>query len=350
MMINAFKFILLSCLTLSWLWAEDAPVKMRPRIRVYDQSADLVPVIQPVVDTRASELDLDKRIRKDVGAPVSIENPISGVSFLPTLGSASVSNQSEKPEEGAGSWISQENFLLEEDMMPKEDLVLEAEKKEADNGEMEITDWQHLQKTMISDALVKKEVEMTDEEMEEFLAAEKQGETKPEASGGLEMEALAPLENLNRPEASLENNTARMTGLDMGGFVPVLQSRTQLGGEVSRPQRERSQQLELSGSRGLLNDIKQKWEKPAERGFETGQAGFSAAGLPRESLMARPAVGNSALSSFSASNPAVRPLPAPESMLRTPVRNEMPANREAPAAQPRKEYRIRSTLGMPPGM
>jgi hypothetical protein len=341
------KCFMLSVFAAALLWAEEAPVKKRPRIRVYDQSAHMVSVAPKVEDTRAAEADLQKRIRQDIKAPGSLENPVSNVSFLPELGTSSLFSQPEAGEDTeAESWINPEDFLLDEDMMSQDDLLkAEAENKDADSGEMEITDWEALQKNMIEDALFKKEVEMTDEEMEEFLANESENADRLNQSGGLNMDTVAPVEDLNASSPGNRGGTD-IQSLDMGGFVPVLPTRDQLNGEISRPQRERDPRFELSGSRNLLNNLKENWNTPADRGIESRPARIASPALPGESLMSRGSVSASGFSGLSRDNPAVMPLPSAQPLLR----DVAPVNREPAAPPPRNDFRIRSTLGLPPGM
>lgn len=337
-----FKSLMLCLIPFCLLRAEETPVRRRPRILVYDEAAKVVPVKPKVQDASTAEADLQKRIRQDMKAPGALENPVNSVSFLPTLGSAVFSPPEETDEGEEESWITPQNFLLEEDLMSKEDLLkTEAEQEELQSGELEITDWEALQKSMIEEALNKKEVEMTDEEIEAFLANENLDETRLNQSGGLDLDVVAPVDELRQVVPSGESGSAARVNPDMGGFVPVLPTREQLNGEVSRPQRERDPRLELTGSRNLLNNLKEKWGQPSDRRVESPASRPVTAALPGERLMPQGLPSASGVSGLGANNPAVSAFPASA---------PAPVTREIPLRQPRNEPRIRSTLGLPPGM
>ena len=322
---------------------EEAPVKRRPRIRVYDQSVNRVSVERRMEEDRSAELELEKRIRNDMGAPVSLENSFNPVSIISTVNTGSRESVSEDEEE-EDSWVTASDFLLEEDMIEEDDLLLTVENEEDQNQEMEITDWEALQKSMIEDVLKKADPEMTDEEMEDaFFSEEDEDTMDTPASGGLEMADIAPLHDLQTQDRQM----VREAVADPGQFVPVLQSVRQMNGEVSRPVRERDTPMSLSRSSGMLEELKEKWNRPSEITASRNSNTFSAPPLPR----ARMAM--TALPSVSLANPAVRALPELS-------KTNSPASRPKPEALPqpqnesrggmRKDYRIRSRLGVPSGM
>ncbi|MGA0369547.1 MAG: hypothetical protein ACO3N7_08865 [Kiritimatiellia bacterium] len=339
-----FFSILLLIAIPSALWAqtEEAPVKRRRRILVYDQSADVLPVNREVEKDPGAKSDLERRIRQDAGAPSSLESPMSSIPLI-SLPQDSPRNSATEESEEKESWITPMDFLLEEDRI-QEEIDMDPQEEE-NSAELEITDWEALQKSMIEEALKKEEPEMTDEEIAEYLALEpREGSEDSSENSGMAIEQLAPVQSLS---GSDESRLADPVG-SVGQFVPILQDSRQMNGEVVRPQRERDSRVALSGSAELLNNLKEKWGNPAEAARRPGSASLDNASLPRESLSA------TSLPSISLVNPAIRPLGESPSM-RMPAAagrelSPPPVRNEPASGSPRQEFRLRSQLGVPAGM
>ncbi|WFB37524.1 hypothetical protein P3T73_07095 [Kiritimatiellota bacterium B12222] len=326
---------------------KDAPVKRRPRIRVYDQEAAIVPVATPEIIQKAETEDLERQIKKDISAPTGFQNPIDGLSFISPLSNTWSSPVAEEEEDEDEGWVTPEDFLLKEDLLQK-DPELDVEDAAEDNGEMEITDWKALQKTMIEEALKKEAPELSDEEMEELFAQDEVSEEEATSQRelGMEVQELAPVQDL-QSSSPLEG---RLGGLDSnataGQFVPILQS-----GSLERV--ERAPRMELTGSRNLLNGIRDKWSSNTDTGSIGSAATFDRPELPTESLMPRSSSGLSSGSLLS--NPAVSVAPSsgmPASLPSLQSQPVLSAPRPAPvesSAMPAKEYRVRSRIGVAPG-
>ncbi|MDF3130570.1 hypothetical protein P0Y35_15285 [Kiritimatiellaeota bacterium B1221] len=333
---------------------ETAGAKRRPRIRVYDQEANVMPVIQSV-DTGAVEQNvLEKKIRGEVGAP-SQGNPIDLVSPLPSMNMINRDARAEMKDEEEESWISPMDLLSEEDRIDSGDLDLEAQAQT--DTEMEILDWAELQKSMIEDALEKQEPEMTEEDVEELLQGGTEDAIDSSRAGGLEMDEVAPLQELADRQGDLGEARHTDRFQDTGEFVPVLPSARQMNGEISKPVRERNAQLELSGSREMLNALKEKWAKPATPSLASRAVGGEMPGgsaITREFGMPRSGPREVSASGFSLNNPAIsRQSAAPKPVLRESQPRQLPSVTQPPA-QPREtrgsEYRLRSQLGVSPGL
>lgn len=330
----------------------EQPVKRRPRIRVYDQATIVMPVVKPVENTQQAEMDLDRKIRGDMEAPSGFQNPVGSVSFLPSLGSSSWNTQSSNEEdEEEESWVTPMDFLLEEERPEEDDLLSTDTEDTTTEGEMEITDWDNLQKTMIEDALKKEGLELTEEEMEEMVGGkDNQDDETISQTTGLELEKIAPIEDFQ--SSQIGNQGSRGDRSSTGRFVPILRDERQVAGEINRPQIDR--RFELSGSQSLLNDLKGKWAKPSDRSIKVSPSQFNPRALPTESLMNRPIAEPRGFSSLSAGNPAIRSLPNPSPVqVDTQVRRrQQPEAQTAiqPRSFPKNDYRIRSKLGVPQGM
>jgi|GEM_PF-2422403 len=350
------KFLLYSAISLLlYLVAAEAeseqPVKRRPRIRVYDQATQVMPVVKPVENTQQAEMDLDRKIRGDMEAPSGLQNPVNSVSFLPSLGSSSWNTQTSDEEDEEESWVTPMDFLLEEERPEEDDLLSTDTEDTTTEGEMEITDWDNLQKTMIEDALKTEGLDLTEEEMEEMVGGEEdQDDETISQTTGLEMEKIAPIEDFQ--SSQIGNQGLRNDSLSSGRFVPILRDEHQVAGEINRPQIDR--RFELSGSQGLLNTLKDKWAKPSDRTVKVSSSQFNTRALPTESLMNRPIAEPRALSSFSAGNPAIRSLPNPSPVqVDTQIRRRQQPEVQTsiqPSSFPKNDYKIRSQLGVPQGM
>lgn len=334
---------------------DEAPVKRRPRILIYDQEANLVPAVRPEENDDLSANELDRRIRSEAGAPASLENPVSSVSRIPLLNTSGQKAQAEKTDEDEDSRINPMDFLLEEDRLDQQDLEINTGKINETEQEMEITGWEELQKSMIMDALVKEDPDLTDEELTEMLKTRdenpKDGQAK-QTSGGLEMEEIAPLQEMNAPSAEWVGAGSPAALRDSGGFVPVLQSARRVDGEMKRSARDPNVNMKLPGSSAMLNTLKEKWTKPSESSAPGVPGGVGPSALPRESLMNRPLPQTGGLAGFAAGNPAVRPLSEKLPLTREVPRADVspPSPRQGINMLRRDDYRIRSQVGQPPGL
>lgn len=349
-------FFILLILSTSFLFSaeKEAPSgKRRPRIRIYDQEANLVPVAQPVDDGKQAGIDLDKKIRGEQGAPSFMNLPITGISLMPSVNRSNQDTSKEGEDEKKNSWVTPMDFLLEEDRIDENPDLMFDETKKDQPEEMEITDWETLQKSMIEDALKKKKPEISDEEMGEMLKGKKKDAQEKKSGGGLEMEAIAPLQEMDSLGKNLDSTRLPDALSKSEGFVPILQSARQMNGEIHRPGGGVSVQSALPGSSAMLNTLKEKWAKPADISSGSRLPGVGQVGiLPRESLMSRRVSEPSGLQSFAASNPALRPLPDVKPAIREPVKfqSAAPQIRNEPKMLQREDYRIRSSLGVPHGL
>ena len=308
-----------------------------------------MPVIQSVDNRGTAESEMEKKIRGEIGAP-SVSSPLDLVAPLPTMNSSSRDARAEMKDDDKEGWISPMDLLAEEDRMDAGDLDLT--QKEQANPEMEILDWAELQKSMIEDALTKAEPEMSEEDLEEMLQSRTDDPIDSSRSGGLEMEEVVPLQDLAEGQGDLAEDRFSERFKDSGEFLPVLPSARQMNGEVYRPERDRNPQLELSGSRGMLNELKEKWANPSTQTVGGRMNTFEMPGTARDSGLSRPLRSDVSVVGFSANNPAIsRQSSAPKPVLRESVRPQIPAPqpRAQPAESRSNDYRLRSQLGASPG-
>lgn len=331
------------------LGQKNEPARRRARIRTYDQSAEIMRFSRPVESPVAAEADLDRKIRTDIQAPTSLQSPVSHISLLPSMGTASWNDEVPEEEDEDESWVTPSDFLLEEDRPEEDDLLSSESTESTPDDEMEITDWDKLQQFMIEEALTEDEPELNEEESDALTREEEREDVSTRTANAMDIAEVAPLDNLQN--ANTQRTSTRDQGLRPEAFVPLLRMEPQREGEISRQQRD--EMFELKGSQKMLNNLKEKWTNPATATVSAPNSLAERRALPSERRMGRNFSELRQSSTFILGNPAVSSLPKPEPVVpETSIQTErsLPQPPRQTSDFPKADYRIRSRVGLPAGM
>lgn len=329
----------------------EEPVRRRRRIIVYDQSTNLITPGSGVEQDSAVEKERRRRLERESSQStpgLRSEAALPGLmSITPSMPAQTFMPEAEETEE----WITAEDLLSVEDLLATE----VTDPPDVKSGEMEITNWESLQKEMIKEEIsgsTWKQAQAIQEQKEEMLAEmsgrdsgrRSMSEADP-GSSGLKLETAVET-SLRQTERIMDagNGSGNLERGSQEITVPILQP-ILLAGERGVPvlgDPAMSAAEEFGGSRKLLESIQNRQDRPILRTEFSAQAprAFSTSnGLPAAS----PSAFSRTPDGFSPSAPRPDALSSSPRSLQ-PIRAPAPQERSpAPQAEPRT--RMRSQLG-----